>query len=158
MVNTSNLAGILEEVSHTPEGEKVYFKRYELPGCCDKCAKIDGMIVLWSDVPLEDDHIKDPHAKIAIWEGKPQDKKMNSVVTGTLHPNCRGGWARWGGKEVDAMAAKITGKAEKWDEAVRRARAEYNEKGIAYPTDQSHGYTERINEIYRSLTTEEGGK
>jgi hypothetical protein len=88
MVNTSNLAGIMEEVSHTPEGEKVYFKRYELPGCCDKCAKIDGMIVLWSDTPLDDDHIKDPHAKIAIWEGKAQDKKMTTVVPGTLHPNC----------------------------------------------------------------------
>jgi hypothetical protein len=88
IVNTSNLAGILEEVNQRPVGEKVYFKRYELPGCCDKCAKIDGMVVLWSDIPLENDHIKDPYAKIAIWEGKPQDKKMNSVVTGTIHPNC----------------------------------------------------------------------
>jgi hypothetical protein len=158
LVNTSNLAGIMEEVSHTPEGEKVYFKRYELPGCCDKCAKIDGMIVLWSDTPLDDDHIKDPHAKIAIWEGKAQDKKMTTVVTGTLHPNCRGGWARWGGEEVDAMTAKITNKAEQRDEAVKRARAEYRENGIAYPNDQTKEYTERINEIYRSLTTEEGGK
>jgi hypothetical protein len=47
MVNTSNLAGILEEVNAAPEGEKVYFERYELPGCCDKCAKINGEVVLW---------------------------------------------------------------------------------------------------------------
>jgi hypothetical protein len=148
IVNTSNLAGILEEVSHAPEGEKVYFKRYELPGCCDKCAKIDGMIVLWSDVPLDDDRIKDPHAKIAIWEGKPQDRKMNTVVPGTLHPNCRGGWTPWGGKTVDAMIAHIDNKAETWDRAVNTARREFGEKGIENPTDQTKGYTDRINEIY----------
>jgi hypothetical protein len=88
IVNTSNLAGILEDVHNAPEGEKVYFKRYELPGCCDKCARINGKVVLWSNAPLADDHIKDEHADIAIWEGKPQDKKMTTVVPGTMHPNC----------------------------------------------------------------------
>ena len=88
IVNTSNLAGILQEVNDTPQGEKVYFKRYELPGCCDKCAKVNGAIALWSNTPLADDKIKDPYAKIAIWEGKPQEKGQTVLVTGTLHPNC----------------------------------------------------------------------
>jgi hypothetical protein len=149
IVNTSNLAGILEEVNQRPSGEKVYFKRYELPGCCDKCAKIDGMIVLWSDLPLDNDHIKDPYAKIAIWEGKPQDKKMNSVVTGTIHPNCRGGWMPWGGKTVDAMIAHIQNKGQLWDKAVIKAREEFKEKGIDNPHDQTPGYKDRINELYR---------
>jgi hypothetical protein len=152
IVNTSNLAGILEEVNQHPPGEKIYFKRFELPGCCDKCAKIDGMIVLWSDIPLEDDHIEDPHAKIAIWEGKPQDRKMNTVVTGTMHPNCRGGWVSWGGDTADAVVAHIQNKGEMWDRAVETARKEFREKGIDNPNDQTKGYTDRINEIYRSLT------
>jgi hypothetical protein len=149
IVNTSNLAGILEDVNSAPEGEKVYFKRYELAGCCDKCARIDGKIVLWSDTPLADDHIKDPHTDIAIWEGKPQDRGMNAIVPGTMHPNCRGGWVRWGGKSADAMAAKIQGKVDAWDRAVKQAREEYREKGTVNPNDQTGGYVDRINEIYR---------
>jgi hypothetical protein len=151
LVNTSNLAGILEEVNHRPAGEKIYFKRYELPGCCDKCAKIDGTIVLWSDTPLDDDHIKDPHAKIAIWEGKAQDKKMTTVVPGTLHPNCRGGWMPWGGKTVDAVITHIENKGEMWDRAVTQVRKEYEGKGIENPTDQTKGYVDRINAVYQSL-------
>lgn len=148
IVNTSNLAGILEDVNNSPKGEKVYFKRYELPGCCDKCSRIDGKIVLWSNTPLADDKIKDPIADIAIWEGKPQDKKMNSVVTGTLHPNCRGGWILWS-KRMDAMGAKIQGKVDAWDNAVDQAREEYRNKGTENPNDQTKGYVDRINDIYQ---------
>jgi hypothetical protein len=150
IVNTANLAGILEDVHNAPEGEKVYFKRYELPGCCDKCEKINGKVVLWSNAPLADDHIKDEHADIAIWEGKPQDKKMTTVVPGTMHPNCKGGWVRWGGKSADAMGAKIRSKIEAWDKAVKKARDEYRDKGIDNPNDQTKGYTTRINELYQS--------
>lgn len=149
IVNTANLAGILEDVHNAPEGEKVYFKRYELPGCCDKCAKINGKVVLWSDAPLADEHIKDEHADIAIWEGKPQDKKMATVVPGTMHPNCRGGWVRWGGKSVDAMGAKIQGKIAVWDKAVKQVRDEYRDKGIDNPNDQTKEYVDRINDLYR---------
>jgi hypothetical protein len=145
MVNTSNLAGIWEEVNNAPKGEKVYFRRYELPGCCDKCAKVNGKIVLWSDTPLDDEKIKDPYAKTAIWEGKPQEK---GLVTGTLHPNCRGGWERWGGKQVDAMYAAVQGKIDAWDKAVKRAKREWAEKGIENPNDQTPGYVDRINELY----------
>jgi hypothetical protein len=149
IVNTSNLAGILQEVNETPKGEKVYFKRYELPGCCDKCEKVNGKVVLWSDSPLDEDKIKDPYTDTAIWEGKSPDSKKCTLVPGTLHPNCRGGWLRWGGKQVDAMIAQLRGKAEVWDSAVGQAREEYREKGAGYPNDQTPGYVDRINEIYR---------
>jgi hypothetical protein len=154
IVNTSNLAGILQEVNDTPKGEKVYFKRYELPGCCDKCAKVNGVIALWSNTPLTDDKIKDPYAKVAIWEGKPQEKGKTVLVTGTLHPNCRGGWLRWGGKRVDAMTAQVRGKAEKWDAAVKQAREESKAKGSENPNDQTPGYVDRINELYREKLEE----
>jgi hypothetical protein len=156
IVNTSNLAGILQEVNDAPKGEKIYFKRYELPGCCSKCAKVNGVIALWSDTPLADDKIKDPYAKVAIWEGKPQKTGETVLVTGTLHPNCRGGWLRWGGKTVDAMTAQVQGKAEKWDAAVKQAREEYQKQGTENPNDQTPGYVDRINEIYREKLGGEG--
>ena len=151
IVNTSNLAGILEEVNNAPPGEKVYFKRYELASCCDKCAKVNGKIVLWSDTPLADDKIKDEYADTAIWEGKEPDSKAGTLAPGTLHPNCRGGWTRWGGKQADAMTAKIQGKIDAWDKAVQTAKAEWREKGVENPNDQTKGYAERINEIYQDI-------
>jgi hypothetical protein len=114
------------------------------------------MVVLWSNTPLENDKIKDKIAHVAIWEGKPQDKRMNTVVPGTMHPNCRGGWIRWGGNTVDAVVAHIQNKTELWDRAVETARKEFKEKGIENPTDQTKGYTDRINEIYRSLVDNGG--
>jgi hypothetical protein len=154
IVNTSNLAGILEEVNHTPEGEKVYFKRFELPGCCDKCEKINDQIVLWSDTPLDNDRINDKYAKVAIWEGKPQGKKMNVIVTGTLHPNCRGGWTRWypDDDQMDAILAHIQNKGQLWDKSVEKAREEFKAKGIENPIDNTKGFTDRVNEIYRLET------
>jgi hypothetical protein len=149
IVNTSNLAGILQEVNDSPKGERVYFKRYELPGCCSKCAKVNGVIALWSDTQLDNDKIKDPYASVAIWDGKPQEKGRTVLVTGTLHPNCRGGWLRWGGKQMDAMTAQVRGKAEKWDAAIEQAREEYRKQGIENPNDQTPGYIDRINELYR---------
>ena len=149
IVNTSNLAGILQEVNNAPKGEMIYFKRYELPGCCKKCANVNGVIARWSDVPLDDDKIRDPYASIAIWEGKPQEKGKTVLVTGTLHPNCRGGWLRWGGKRIDAMTAKVQGRAEKWDAAVKQAREEYQRQGTENPNDQTPGYVDRINGLYR---------
>jgi hypothetical protein len=149
IVNTSNLAGIRQEINDAPKGEKVYFRRYELPGCCERCEKVNGVIALWSDVPLDDDKIKDPHAKVAIWEGKEYEKGRTVLVTGTLHPNCRGGWTRWGSSRVDAAVAQIRGKAAKWDAAVKQAKEEYKGKGIENPNDQTEGYLDRINTLYR---------
>jgi hypothetical protein len=150
IVNTSNLAGIMEEVHNTPQGEKVYFKRYELAGCCDKCAKVNGKVVLWSETPLNnDDKINDEHTDTAIWEGKEPKKGKTTLVTGTLHPHCRGGWVRWSGEKTDAMSAQILGKVDAWDAAVKQAREEYRSQGTENPNDQTKGYVDRINEVYR---------
>jgi hypothetical protein len=72
-----------------------------------------------------------------------------------MHPNCRGGWVRWGGKSADAMGAKIRGKIEAWDKAVKKARDEYRDNGIDNPNDQTKGYTDRINELFREKLGEE---
>lgn len=86
-------AYIKEEVYNTPENEKVYFKRFEVmdDNTCKKCRKINGKVVLWSDVALPDEHIKDEFADIAIWEGKTGGDYPESV----LHPWCRGAWIRY---------------------------------------------------------------
>lgn len=83
---------IKEEVYNTPKNEKVYFKRFEMmdANTCKKCRKINGTVVLWSDVPLPDEHIKDEYAKIAIWEGKTGGDYPESIC----HPYCRGTWIR----------------------------------------------------------------
>ncbi len=82
-----------EEVYNTPKDEKVYFKRFEMidDNTCKKCKKINGKVVLWSDVPLPDEHIKDEFADIAIWEGKTEGEYPESVI----HPWCRGSWVRY---------------------------------------------------------------
>ena len=86
-------AYIKEEVYNTPANEKVYFKRFEMldDNTCKKCRKINGKIVLWSDVALPNEHIKDEFADIAIWEGKTEGDYPESV----LHPWCRGAWIRY---------------------------------------------------------------
>ena len=82
-----------EEVYNTPKDEKVYFKRFEMidDNTCKKCKKINGKIVLWSDVPLPDEHIRDEFADIAIWEGKTEGEYPESCC----HPWCRGTWVRY---------------------------------------------------------------
>ena len=82
-----------EEVYNSEPGSKVYFKRFEMidDNTCKQCKKLNGTIVLWSDVPLPDEHIKDPFAKYAIWEGKNEGSCPISI----LHPFCRGSWIRY---------------------------------------------------------------
>lgn len=91
--NNTNNAYLLEEVYNTKEGEKVYFRRFEIldDNTCKKCKKIKGEIALWSDVPLPDEHIKDEYASYAIWEGK----ESGDMPTGVVHPYCRGSWYRY---------------------------------------------------------------
>jgi len=151
-VNTSNLASVLEEVYSAAQGEKVYFKRYEMVNACDKCKKLDGVIALWSDKPLEDDKIKDDFASVAIWEGKAPDSKSNTLVVGALHPHCRGFWERWGSEELNAQTAQLNGKEKEWNEAVIKAQEEYKARGIENPHDGTKGYNERIREIYKELS------
>jgi hypothetical protein len=48
------------------------------------------------------------------------------------------------------MGAKIRGKIDAWDKAVKQARDEYRDKGVENPNGQTKGYTDRINELYQS--------
>lgn len=91
--NNVNNAYLKEEVYQSKEGEKVYFKRYEIldDNTCKKCLKIRGEIALWSDVALPDEHITDEYAKYAIWEGKEKGEMPVSI----MHPYCRGSWFRY---------------------------------------------------------------
>jgi hypothetical protein len=47
------------------------------------------------------------------------------------------------------MIAQVEGKGRQWDAAVDQALKEYQEKGTKNPNDQTPGYVERINELYR---------
>ena len=89
----ANSAYIQEEVYNSEPGSKVYFKRFEMmdDNTCKKCRKLNGTIVLWSDVPLPDERIKDPFAKYAIWDGK----NDGDCPVGIVHPWCRGSWIRY---------------------------------------------------------------
>jgi hypothetical protein len=157
-------AFLLGERSQAEQGGKVYFQRIEVRDkvTCPHCRRINGIVALWSDVPLNDEKIDDPYAKIAIWEGKTRVGHKTSdswVAAGPQHPFCRGSWARWEppssnkknkGLSFDAAMAKLRGRQNKWADAVDKAKAEFAEKGIKNPTDATPGYIERINELYNS--------
>lgn len=89
----SNSAYCKEEVYNSKPNEKVYFKRFEMndDNTCKECKKLNGTVVLWSDVPLPEEHIKDQYAKYAIWEGKNEGK----CPIGIVHCWCRGTWVRY---------------------------------------------------------------
>lgn len=89
----ANSAYCKEEVYNSKPGEKVYFKRFEMmdDNTCKQCKKLNGTIVLWSDVPLPDEHIRDQYAKYAIWDGKNE----GNCPVGIVHPYCRGSWIRY---------------------------------------------------------------
>ena len=89
----ANSAYCKEEVYNTKPGEKVYFKRFEMndDNTCKACKKLNGTIAIWSDVPLPDEHVRDPFAKYAIWDGKNE----GNCPVGIVHPYCRGSWIRY---------------------------------------------------------------
>ena len=89
----ANSAYIQEEVYNSEPNSKVYFKRFEMmdDNTCKQCKKLNGTIVLWSDVPLPNERIKDPYAKYAIWDGKNE----GDCPVGIVHPWCRGSWIRY---------------------------------------------------------------
>lgn len=89
----ANSAYIQEEVYNSEPNSKVYFKRFEMmdDNTCKQCKKLNGTIVLWSDVPLPNERIKDPYAKYAIWDGK----NDGDCPVGIVHPWCRGSWIRY---------------------------------------------------------------
>ena len=83
----------------TLPGEKLYFIRREFADdvTCNFCIKAtqEPIIALWSDVPLQDENIKDPVATIAIWDSKTNYGRSRADWRWTaagIHPNCRGTW------------------------------------------------------------------
>ncbi len=157
--NAFNNATIQEEVYNTPKGEKTYFQRIEVidGNTCPKCKAINGKIAVWSDKPLNDEKSKDKNADYVIWEGK--DGKEWECPLSTLHPYCRGTWARYDigldNIDIDALVAEQSNNAKKWNNAVSAARKEYKEKGIENPDDSTKGFTERIKELYNGADSVE---
>ena len=152
--NAFNNSFIQEEVYSTEEGEKTYFQRIEVidSNTCPKCKVINGKIAVWSDKPLNNEKSKDKNADYVIWEGK-EGKEWECPVS-TLHPYCRGTWARYDigldNIDIDALVAEQSGRAKKWNDAVKQAKEEYKKNGIANPDDATSGFTDRINELFRS--------
>ena len=90
--NNTNSAYIQEEVYNSKNGEKVYFKRFEMndDNTCKKCKALKGKIVLFSETPLPAEKIKDEYTDTAIWEGK-----TDGIAYSNPHPYCRGSWIRY---------------------------------------------------------------
>ena len=101
-VNIFNSEFIEEQMKDVLPGEKLYFIRREFADdkTCSFCIKATekSIIALWSDVPLQDENIKDPVASIAIWSGKSNFSRSRAdwwwAETG-IHPYCRGTWDRY---------------------------------------------------------------
>lgn len=152
--NAFNNSVIREEVQNTPEGHKTYFQRVEVidGNTCPFCRQMNGKIAVWSDKPLKDDKAHEKGVDFVLWEGKEWNGKEHGVTTGVFHPFCRGYWAPYdvGGVNIDAMVAELSKKSEKWNNAVKQAKNEFKEKGIKTPDDSTKGFTDRINELFRS--------
>lgn len=152
--NAFNNSVIREEVQNTPEGHKTYFQRVEVidGNTCPFCRQMNGKIAVWSDKPLKDDKAHEKGVDFVLWEGKEWNGKEHGVTTGVFHPFCRGYWAPYdvGGVNIDAMVAELSKKSEKWNNAVKQAENEFKEKGIKTPDDSTKGFTDRINELFRS--------
>lgn len=93
IVESSNNAFLKETTAGAAAGERVYFRRVEMKDqfVCKFCEKIRGTVALWSDVPLADENIADPHAEVAIWEGKSNVGRKAAdywVPAGLAHPWC----------------------------------------------------------------------
>ncbi len=153
--NAVNNSFIREEVQSAPEGEKVYFQRIEVidGNTCPFCRQMNGKIALWSDKPLKDEKAHDGIADFVIWEGKEWNGKGHSFTTGVFHPYCRGSWVRYDkdldNARIDALIADRSGKASKWNNAVKQATKEFEEKGVKNPDDSTKGFTDRINQIFK---------
>lgn len=152
--NAFNNSVIREEVQNTPEGHKTYFQRVEVidGNTCPFCRQMNGKIAVWSDKPLKDDKAHEKGVDFVLWEGKEWNGKEHGVTIGVFHPFCRGYWAPYdvGGVNIDAMVAELSKKSEKWNNAVKQAKNEFKEKGIKTPDDSTKGFTDRINELFRS--------
>ena len=154
--NAVNNSFLREEVQNTPDGKKTYFQRIEVidGNTCKYCKQMNGKIAVWSDKPLKDEKADDGIADFVIWEGKEWNGSAHSFTTGVFHPYCRGTWVRYDtdidNARIDALVAEQSGRAKKWNDAVKQAKEEYKKNGIANPDDATSGFTDRINELFRS--------
>jgi len=154
--NAVNNSFLREEVHNTPDGQKVYFQRIEVidKNTCAFCKRMNGKIAVWSDIPHKDEKANDGIADFVIWEGKEWNGSGHSFTTGVFHPYCRGTWVRYDtdidNARIDALVAEQSGRAKKWNNAVKQAKEEYKKNGIANPDDTTQGFTGRINELFRS--------
>ena len=154
--NAVNNSFLREEVQNTPDGQKVYFQRIEVidKNTCAFCKRMNGKIAVWSDKPLKDEKANDGVADFVIWEDKEWNGSGHSFTTGVFHPYCRGTWVRYDtdidNARIDALVAEQSGRAKKWNDAVKQAKEEYKKNGIANPNDTTQGFTGRINELFRS--------
>ena len=90
----SLIAYIKDEVYSSKPGEKVYFKRFEMDKCCSKCKKLNGKIVLWSNIPLDRNKINDKYTDSVIWDDRFTDKKSKIPLTWCCK-SCCGTWVRY---------------------------------------------------------------
>lgn len=154
--NAVNNSFLREEVQNTPDGQKTYFQRIEVidKNTCAFCKRMNGKIAVWSDKPLKDEKANDGIADFVIWEGKEWNGSGHSFTTGVFHPYCRGTWVRYDtdidNARIDALVAEQSGRAKKWNDALKQAKEEYKKNGIANPDDTTQGFTDRINELFRS--------
>ncbi len=152
--NAFNNSFIREEVQNTPENKKTYFRRIEVidGNTCPFCRQMNGKIAVWSDKPLQSDIAKDPIADYVLWEGKEWNGKEHTVAIGCFHPWCRGTWERYDESDsrIDALIAESSNRAKKWNNAVKQATKEFEEKGVKNPDDSTKGFTDRIQEIFNS--------
>lgn len=104
---------IREQVANAEAGQPVYFRRMEVVdgNTCAYCRKIDGLIVRWSDTPLDGGGIRDEHADVALWEGKEWSggrlTRKEDVPSSVCHPFCRGVWVRCNPEKEEALDGKI---------------------------------------------------
>lgn len=89
----STIAYIKDEIYNSKPDEKVYFKRFEMIGCCSKCKKLNNKIALWSEVPLDSNKTNDKFADYVIWDDRFSDKKSIIPLTWCCK-SCRGTWIR----------------------------------------------------------------
>lgn len=152
--NAFNNSYIREEVQNTPKNKKTYFRRIEIidGNTCPFCRQMNGKIAVWSDKPLQSDIAKDPIADYVLWEGKEWNGKEHTVAIGCFHSWCRGTWERYDESDahIDALIAESSNRAKKWNNAVKQATKEFEEKGVKNPDDSTRGFTDRIQEIFSS--------
>jgi hypothetical protein len=160
ITDNHNNGFLAAERADAAPGTKLYFERLEVNDfrICNFCRRLRGQIALLVDAPLESEAITDPHAKIAIWEGKSNvGRKRWWAAAGAQHPNCRGSWTRTypeqraklkeQGIDIQTAMDRLAENRRLWGEA----QAEVDATGADV---NDPGYVERINVVYQAKLAE----